>query len=384
MTGWACVSKAIRTRRSGAEVSETKAPANQRTAAANGEAAAPMIHAVIAIAILALVVAGCALVLLPFATAILWAAILTFSTWALFRQLTAILGGRATLAALVMTLALASVIVAPFVAVGNGLAENVSAVTSVIRSGFEQGPREPPAWLSDIPVLGLHIHDYLNRLATDPAARTEAVRALVKPLREYALDLGKAIGHGLLDITLSLVVCFFLYRDGEAAAARLRNLAIQLAGARGEHLLTVAHDTVRGVVYGVIGTSLIQGALGGLGFLIAGVPGAPLLGFGTFLLAFVPMGPVLLWGPAAGWLYLQDQRAWAIFLAAWMVITGSLVDHVLKPYLIARNGGAPFLIVLFGVLGGALAFGFIGVFLGPTLLAVGYALLDEWSTQLAD
>ncbi len=378
------MSKASKTHRTAAAAPGAPTPAGQQPPSTKGESAAQMIHTVIAIAILALVVAGCALVLLPFATAILWAAILTFSTWVLFGRLTILMGGRATLAALVMTLALASVIVAPFVAVGNGLAENVSAVASVIRNGFEQGPREPPAWISDIPVLGFHLHDYLNRLATDPAARADAVHALVKPLREYALDLGKAIGHGLLDITLSLLICFFLFRDGEAAAARLRNLAIQLAGARGEHLLTVAHDTVRGVVYGVIGTSLIQGALGGLGFLIAGVPGAPLLGFGAFILAFVPMGPLLLWGPAAIWLYFQDQHAWAIFLAAWMTISGSLVDHVLKPYLIARTGGAPFLIVLFGVLGGALAFGFIGVFLGPTLLAVGYALLDEWSTQLAD
>lgn len=373
------MSKAIKNR--GAGRAPAVGPAAAKMAA--GDSAAPTIHAVMAIAILALVVAGCALVLLPFVTAILWATILTFSTWGLYARLTTLLGGRRALAGLAMTLALAAIIVAPFVAVGSGLAENVSSVASVVRTTFAQRPHTPPAWIADIPVLGFHLHDYLNHLATDPAARARAVHTLLKPLRDLAFHLGKSLGHGLLDITLSLLVCFFLYRDGEAAAARLRNLALQLAGPNGEHLLIIAHDTVKGVVYGVIGTALIQGGLGAAGFWIAGVPGAPLLGFATFLLAFVPLGPVILWAPAAGWLYFQDQHGWAIFLAVWSIVTGSLVEHVLKPYLIARTGGAPFLIVLFGVMGGALAFGLIGVFLGPTLLAVGYALLDEWSTQLA-
>ncbi len=376
------MSKGIKTRRPAAASASVPGSAAARADAAIG-AAQPTIHGVIAIAILALVVAGCALVLLPFATAILWAAILTFSTWGLYSRLSVILGGRPALAALAMTLALAAIIVAPFVAVGEGLAENVSAVVGVIRVAVEQGPRTPPAWVADVPVLGFHVHDYLNRLATDPAARANAVHTLVRPLRELALDLGKSLGHGLLDITLSLLVCFFLYRDGEAAAARLRNLALQLGGPSGVHLLEVAHDTVKGVVYGVLGTSLVQGALGAVGFWLSGVPGAPLLGFATFLLAFIPMGPTVLWAPAAAWLFFQDQHGWAIFLVVWSIVTGSAVEHVLKPIIIARTGGAPFLIVLFGVLGGALAFGFIGVFLGPTLLAVGYGLVEEWSTQLA-
>jgi predicted PurR-regulated permease PerM len=123
--------------------------------------------------------------------------------------------------------------------------------------------------------------------------------------------------------------------------------------------------------------------LGGIGFWIAGMPGAFLLGFATFVFSFMPMGPIILWLPAAGWLYYQDFTGWAVFLVIWSLIANTAVEHVLKPVIIARTGGTPFLIVLFGVLGGAIAFGFIGVFLGPALLAVGYALIDEWSSRLA-
>ena len=178
-------------------------------------------------------------------------------------------------------------------------------------------------------------------------------------------------------------MCFFLYRDGEAAAARLDSASRRLAGVRGRHLLEVARTTVTGVVHGILGTSLIQGVFGGIGFWIAGVPGAFLLGFATFVFSFLPMGPTLLWLPAAGWLYHQGHTGWTIFIVVWSLIANTLVEHALKPIIIARSGGTPFLIVMFGVLGGAIIFGFIGVFIGPVLLAVGYALIDEWSEEFA-
>jgi predicted PurR-regulated permease PerM len=178
-------------------------------------------------------------------------------------------------------------------------------------------------------------------------------------------------------------VCFFLYRDGDKAAARLERAAQRIGGARGRRMLEVARVTLTGVVHGILGTSLVQGVFAGIGFWIAGVPGAILLGFATFVLSFIPMGPLLLWLPAAGWVYYQGSTGWALFIVVWSLITNTLVEHALKPIIIARSGGTPFLIVLFGVLGGALTFGLIGVFIGPALLAMGYALIDEWSAELA-
>jgi predicted PurR-regulated permease PerM len=135
------------------------------------------------------------------------------------------------------------------------------------------------------------------------------------------------------------------------------------------------------VVYGILGTALAQGILAGIGFMIAGVPGALLLGLLTFFLSIVPMGPPLLWIPAAGWLYYQGDTGMAIFLVLWGALVVSSVDNFLKPYLISQGAAMPFILVLFGVLGGLAAFGFLGVFLGPTLLAVGFSLLRDWTLK---
>jgi predicted PurR-regulated permease PerM len=280
-------------------------------------------------------------------------------------------------------LLLAAVVVAPFVIVGSSLADNVADVIQVIRHFFESGPPAPPQWLRDIPVVGTHIHDYLTHLAADPAAQRAQLHNLISPLKSFALELGAALGHGIVDISLSLVVCFFFYRHGAVAAVRLETAAGRIGGERGRRLLEIARVTLKGVVHGVLGTALIQGVCGGIGFWIAGVPGAFLLGFATFVLSFLPMGPTLLWLPAAGWLYHQGATGWAIFIIVWALVTNTAVEHVLKPIIIARTGGTPFLIVLFGVLGGAITFGFIGIFIGPALLAVGYALIDDWSGQIA-
>jgi predicted PurR-regulated permease PerM len=341
------------------------------------------IQAAIAITAMGLLLLGCVLVLVPFFSAILWGILLCFSTWGIYWELRRLLGERSSLAAMAMTLLLAAVVVAPFIIVGSSLADNVTDVIQVIRHFVESGPPAPPQWLGDIPIIGPHVHDYLAHLAGDRAAQRADLLSLISPLKVVALELGKALGHGIFEISLSLVVCFFLYRDGDAAAARLKTAANRIGGERGRNLLVIAQVTLTGVVYGILGTSLIQGVSGGIGFWIAGVPGAFLLGFATFVLSFVPLGPTLLWLPAAGWLYHQGSSGWAIFIVIWSLVANTSVEHVLKPIIIARTGGAPFLIVLFGVLGGAITFGFIGVFIGPALLAVGYALVDEWSAQLA-
>jgi predicted PurR-regulated permease PerM len=340
------------------------------------------IQAAIAIVAMGLLLLGCVLVLAPFFSAILWGILLCFSTWGIFCALKRVLGDRASLAALTMTLLLAAVVVVPFVIVGSSLADNVTDVIQVIRHFVESGPPAPPQWLDDIPIVGPHIHDYLTHLAGDQAAQRAQLHSLIGPLKSFALELGAALGHGIFEISLSLVVCFFLYRDGDMAAARLETAADRIGGERGRNLLKIARVTLTGVVHGVLGTALIQGVCAGIGFWIAGVPGAFLLGFATFVLSFLPMGPTLLWLPAAGWLYHQGFTGWAIFIIIWSLVTNTLVEHALKPVIIARTGGTPFLIVMFGVIGGTITFGFIGIFIGPALLAVGYALIDEWSAQL--
>jgi predicted PurR-regulated permease PerM len=195
------------------------------------------------------------------------------------------------------------------------------------------------------------------------------------------LGSGRALAGGVFQIMLSLLMVFLFYRDGEAASNRLSVAINRIGGAEGSHLLDVAGATMRAVVYGVLGTALLQGVLAGLGFMIAGVPGSVLLAFLTFVVAVIPAGPILVAAPAIFWLYHRGAVASAIFMLVWIVIVGNL-DSVVRPLLISRGGVAtPLILILLGVLGGAMAFGLIGLFLGPTLLAVGYSLFDEWSSS---
>jgi predicted PurR-regulated permease PerM len=152
----------------------------------------------------------------------------------------------------------------------------------------------------------------------------------------------------------------------------------RIAGEQGKHLLTVAGKTVRGVVYGILGTALLQAVMMGIGLLIAGVPGAALLALLTFFASIVPIvGTGLVWVPAALWLFHQGLTGWGIFVLIWGVGVAN-IDNFVKPWLISQGSNLPFILIFLGVVGGALTFGFIGVFLGPTLLAVGYRLLAEW------
>jgi predicted PurR-regulated permease PerM len=161
----------------------------------------------------------------------------------------------------------------------------------------------------------------------------------------------------------------------------LRGAAQRIAGDRGMHLASVAATTVRGVVLGILGTALVQGVVAAIGFWIAGIQAAPLLGLLTFVASPVPVGPPLIWVPAGAWLIYDGHTGWGIFVLLWGTFAVSTIDNVIKPLIISRGVDLPFVFVLLGVLGGVIAFGFIGVFLGPVLLAVGYALLMEWAAS---
>ena len=180
-----------------------------------------------------------------------------------------------------------------------------------------------------------------------------------------------------MQIALSLLLIFFILKDGEALGRGLESLFTRVCGDGGAELLHVAGGTVRGVVYGILGTALLQGVLAGIGFLMAGVPGAMLLGLVTFLVSVLPGGPPLVFLPACIWIFHKGDTGWGIFLVIWGIAV-STVDNFIKPWLISRGSKMPFIIIFFGVIGGAVAFGLIGVFIGPTLLAVGFRLMDEW------
>jgi predicted PurR-regulated permease PerM len=328
--------------------------------------------------VLLILLAGCMLVLRPFVSALLWAVVLCFSSWPVYCRVLKLLGGRRTLAALVMSLAMILIVLLPFLVIGSKLADNVKDLTAATRHWLEDGPPAPPAWLAKLPVVGQQTADYWQSLAADSAKLLKEAQRFIEPLSSWLLKAGLALGSGLLELALSIFIAFFLFRDGLVAAERLTSAVERIAGEAGRHLLTVAGNTVRGVVYGILGTALVQAVTAGIGFLIAGVPGAGVLTLLTFFLSVVPLGPPLIWVPAALWLFHQGSTGWGIFMLVWGLGVSS-IDNVVKPWLISQGSEMPFLLIFLGVLGGALAFGFIGVFLGPTLLAVGFRVVKEWA-----
>jgi len=334
---------------------------------------------IIAWAALALLILGCVAVLWPFLTVLVWAMILSFSTWPVYAYFRRLVGGRATLAATLMTLLVTLVLLAPFAVVVAGLAENADELAGMAQKLMREGLPDPPEWIKELPLVGVSADAYWRSFVDDGARLIGELGKLLQPLRPALTAVGAALAQGLLLLALSVFLAFFFFRDGEAAAARLQTAMTRLAGARAQHLIDITTGTVTGVVYGILGTALAQGLLAAIGFAISGVPGASLLGLATFFLSIVPFGPPLLWIPAAMWLFYHGAVGWAIFLALWGLIVVSGVDNVIKPLIISRGSNLPFVLVFLGVLGDIVAFGFLGVFLGPTLLAVGYRLLLEWS-----
>ena len=219
---------------------------------------------------------------------------------------------------------------------------------------------------------------YWENLTHDAPAFIVELKKLSGPVADFALAGGAAFGIGLLELALSIFITFFLFLHGRRLISFMRQIGERVAGPRARRLLTVIGMTVKGVVYGMIGTALAQGLLAGIGFSIAGVPQSLLLGCLTFALSFVPGGPPFVWGPVALWFLMQGSVGCGIFIAIWGLVLVSSIDNVLRPYLLNQNSNLPVLLGLFGLIGGVLAFGLVGLFLGPTLLAVAYNLFLEW------
>ena len=324
--------------------------------------------------VVALIAAGCLLVVAPFTSSILWAAIICFATWPLHQRVERLCGRRRTLAAAIMTMLIVVVTVLPFVLSASALDQNISAFVAWFRTIRTQGLPPPPEWINRIPLAGTYLQSYWADLATD----NERSRMYLSEFQHWMFLVSKNFFAGLLHLCISVFIAFFFYRDGDRLVNRIAQVGTRVLGEYSQHLVNVVGGTIRGVVYGFLGTALVQGILAAIGFTIVQAPGALLLGLLTFFLALVPFGPPVIWIPVTLWLATCDRLGMAIFMALWGFLAVSGIDHFLRPYLISREARLPFVLVFLGALGGILAFGFIGIFLGPTLLAVGYALLHEF------
>jgi predicted PurR-regulated permease PerM len=323
-------------------------------------------------------IAVCFWILRPFIPALLWAAMIVIATWPLMLSAQAKLWGKRWLAVLVMTGGLLLAFVVPFTLAITTLVGNADEISSWVRSISKAQLPQLPNWVQNLPLAGPKIAAAYGEIATyGPEELTARLEPYARGMVSwFVLEVG-SFGMMALQFILTLIVSAILYSCGETAVMGVRAFSRRVAGVRGEEVVDLAGQAIRGVAFGVVVTALVQSILGGIGLAVAGVPLATLLTALMFILAVAQVGAAPIIFAAAAWAWWQDDTGWAIGLVVWAIIVGSM-DNVLRPILIRRGGDLPLLLVFAGVIGGLVAFGLVGIFVGPLVLAVAYRLVEAW------
>jgi predicted PurR-regulated permease PerM len=314
----------------------------------------------------------------PFLTPFIWATTIVVATWPLLLGLQKRLWGKRRLAVAVMTVLLLLVLVVPLsfavVTIVNKADDIMGWVKAL--SAFTVPP--PPQWIDNLPLVGAKLADRWQQLA---ALSPEDLSARLAP---YA---GKAVGWFvsqagsagmmILQFLLTVIISAILYANGDIAANGVRAFGHRLAGQKGEEAAVLAAKAIRGVALGVALTAIIQSVLGGIGLAVTGVPAASVLTAVMFILCVAQLGPGLVLIPSIILLYWRGDTLWGTVLLIWSLPVG-ILDNFLRPALIRKGADLPLLLIFAGVIGGLIAFGIIGLFIGPVVLAVAYTLLKAW------
>jgi predicted PurR-regulated permease PerM len=269
-------------------------------------------------------------------------------------------------------------LVMPFAVMVATLGQAVPQVAQFFQDFAVEVAPEPPAWITGIPVIGDLIGGVWRSVVTDLAGVVRRAMPAAEQAGVWALAQGANLAVAVLEFLFAILIAGVLLITADRFHALAEQLVSRLDLGDSGRLIGVVVGTVRSVSIGLVGTAAVQSMIAAIGFVIAAVPGAPLLGFLTFMLALVQLPTFLIWLPATIWLYVTGDTTQAIFLGIWGLAFVNTVDNFLRPYLISRGARLPFALILMGVLGGLLAWGIIGLFIGPTLLAVAYSLIREW------
>jgi predicted PurR-regulated permease PerM len=332
---------------------------------------------VLSVLLIAVLIGASFWVLRPFLLASIWAAMIVVATWPLMLKVQARVRRRA-LAVIVMTAAMLMIFVVPLLLAIQALVDNMDTITEWLRRLPTLSIPQPPQWLSSIPLVGAKLAEAWTDIA---GAGTSGLLTRLQPFLE---DVAKWLAHvagsvGVLTIEflLTVVIAAIMYTRGEAARAGLIRFGRRLAGERGEQVVTLAGQAIRAVALGVVVTALVQTVLAGFGLFLTGVPFAGLLTALVLLLCIAQIGPLVVLVPAIIWLYWSGDSVWGTVLLVWSIAVAPL-DNILRPILIRKGADLPLLLIFAGVIGGLIAFGIVGLFVGPVVLAVSYTLLDEW------
>jgi predicted PurR-regulated permease PerM len=311
----------------------------------------------------------------PFLSIALWSAILTVALYPLFDWLARRLGSR-RLAAAVITVLCLMIVIGPVTWLGMGLIGTVEFAVRGLDSNVSLIPL-PADSVKSWPLIGEQVYRLWALAATDMKAILIEAAPWLKPFGGRLLNLAGTVVLGLAQFVAAIIIAGFLYAPGPELARSLRGLFRRVFGERSEEMLKLAGSTIRNVSRGVVGIAVVQSFLGGLGFLAADVPAAGFFTFIALVLGIIQIGPTILFIPIVLWSWTALETANALVFTAYMVAV-SLVDNILRPLVLARGLTTPMPIIFVGVVGGTIAYGISGLFLGPIVLAVAWALLVAW------
>ncbi len=333
---------------------------------------------ILAVLVTGLLIVGSFWILRPFLGPLLWATTLVVATWPLMLRVQALLFGRRSLAGAAMTAAFMLLFAIPIAYGVAALVEYLPEVGGHVKDVGALSIPAPPDWVAGIPLVGQRIADEWNALAArGPGVLLQQVAPYLKTLGTWLLAEAGGLGMFVVQLVLTLLLTAVLYAGGETAAAGAIRFARRLGGERGTRAVAIAASSVRAVALGIIVTALAQSVLGGVGLAVAGVPYAVLLSAVMFVLCIAQLGPGFVLVPAVAWMYWKDSGVAATLLLVWSIVVIGM-DNVLRPLLIKRGADLPLLLIMSGVIGGLLAFGVIGLFVGPVILAVSWRLLEAW------
>jgi predicted PurR-regulated permease PerM len=312
----------------------------------------------------------------PFIPILAWSMVLTVALYQPYEWLSVHLGGRPKLAALIVTVTCLLIIIGPATWLGLGMIDGLQSFAGQLGAGTLTIP-SPPEGVKDWPLLGAQVYGLWNQASTNLGAALRQVAPHLKPLAGPVLAFAGSAGVGTIKFILSVALSGFLFIYGSRLVEAIRRIQARVVTQRGEDFVALAGLTIRMVAQGVIGVAVLQSLLAGVGLQLAGVPHAGVLAFAVLLLAILQIGSAIVLLPVIIWIWATKDFAVAIPLTIYLVIVG-LADNILKPILMGRGLNTPMLVIFIGVLGGMIAHGIVGLFVGPIILAVAWELMMAW------
>jgi predicted PurR-regulated permease PerM len=315
----------------------------------------------------------------PLLGVLAWGALVAIALAPMHRLLASNFGNRPKMAATLLVLVLMVLVIFPLSFVPAAIESAADGIARITNNWTELRLPPPPAWVGDVPLFGRRLSERWTALSNSEEL-LRGVKPFLGPAFQWLAAKGASLGLAILEILVAIILVGIFLTTETGLTSTFHKIANRLGGVFAENLLEVAVRTVRSVAQGVIGTAIIQGFLSGVGFLIAGVPFAIALGVLSFGTAMLQIGTWLVWIPVATWLFYQGETGWALFTSALGIVI-NVLDNLIKPLLIGRGAGVPLWVIFIGVIGGLLTIGFIGIFIGPLVMAAGYSIVMGWLSE---